>query len=36
MFLLAAPVVKSSHILAGTYFVFLKYILDQTQKPSDT
>ena len=28
MFLLTAPVVKNSHILAGIYFIFLKNALD--------
>ena len=30
MFLLAAPIVKNSHVLAGIYFIFLKNILDKT------
>ena len=30
MFLLAAPIVKNSDILAVTYFIFLKNVLDQT------
>ena len=30
MFLLKAKIVKSSHILAGIYFIFLKNVLDQT------
>ena len=36
MFLLTAPIVKNSHILAGIYFIFLKTVLDQTQKAFDT
>ena len=35
-FLLTAPIVKNSHILAGIYFVFLKDVLDQTLKTFDT
>ena len=27
MFLLTAPIVKNSHILAGIYFVFLKNVV---------
>ena len=34
-FLLTAPVVESSHILAGIYFVFLKNFLKQTIPNSD-
>ena len=30
MFLLTAPIVKNGHVLAGIYFIFLKYVLDQT------
>ena len=30
MSLLTAQIVKSSHILAGIYFIFLKNVLDQT------
>ena len=29
MFLLTAPIVKNSHILAGIYFVFLKTLYFQ-------
>ena len=28
MFLLTAPIIKNSHILAGIYFIFLKNVLD--------
>ena len=30
LFLLTAPIVRNSHILAGIYFIFLKNVLDQT------
>ena len=36
IFLLTAPIVKNSYILAGIYFVFLKDVLDQTLKTFDT
>ena len=36
MFLLTAPIVKNSHILAGIYFIFLKNVLDQTLKSFNT
>ena len=32
MFLLTAPIAKNSHILARIFFIFLKYILEQTWK----
>ena len=32
MSLLKAPVVKNSYILAGIYFIFLKNVMNQTQK----
>ena len=36
MSLSAALIVKSSHILAGIYFIFLKKVLDQTWKAFNT
>ena len=30
IYLLAAPIVKNSHFLAESYFIFLKKVLDQT------
>ena len=30
VFLLTAPIVKDSHILAGIHFIFFKNVLDQT------
>ena len=32
MYLLTAPSVKNSHILAEIYFIFLKNVLDRTWK----
>ena len=36
MLLLTAPIFKSSCILTGIYFIFLKNVLDQTYKTLDT
>ena len=36
MFLLIASIIKNSHFLAGIYFLFLKNVLDQTQKSFGT
>ena len=36
MFLLTAPIIKNSHVLAGFYFIFFENVLDLTQKSFDT
>ena len=36
MSLLAAPIIKNSHIYAGTYSIFLKIVLNQSSKYFNT